>query len=87
MWLGKELALGVANGAIVLFMRGCLFHYAEVQHRYILYATILSSMSALIFINSKELQTRTFYHYGLPDNTVLLQGLLVLTLYYIQKIC
>jgi hypothetical protein len=43
---------------------------------------ILSAVSTYIFINSSSLKRLYFYHYGILDGTMLLQGVLVWLAYY-----
>jgi 4-hydroxybenzoate polyprenyltransferase len=82
--VGKKMALGIANGTLAVFILLCLYHYSKSAEPAVLLALVLSSLIALVFINNKELSKLPYYHYGLLDGTMLLQGLLVLASYYIH---
>lgn len=82
--VGVDMALGIANIAMVIFMLLCLFHYSGPNESFVLYAMILSALITLVFINNKRLSNWPYYYYGLLDGTMLLQGMLVLAFYSIH---
>ncbi len=82
--IGKKNALIVSNIVLVLFTLLCTAHYQHTHFVLIIVAFILSAISTFFFINNKKMQVKHFYHYGILDGTMLLQGLLVLGFYYLD---
>ena len=82
--IGKTSALIVANIVLLFFVLLCLQHYKNTALLWLNYAFLFSAVSSFIFINNKKLQAKHFYHYGILDGTLLLQGVLVLLFYYLQ---
>ena len=80
--IGKKNSLIVSNFVLVLFTILCVAHYQHSHFLLIIVAFILSASSTFFFINSKKIQAKHFYHYGILDGTMLLQGLLVLVCFY-----
>jgi 4-hydroxybenzoate polyprenyltransferase len=80
---GEKNALIIANLVLFLFTILCWWHYGTTSLAWLNYAFVLSALSTFYFINSKKLQAVNFYHYGILDGTLLLQGLLALTAYYL----
>lgn len=83
--IGKKNALILSNILLVLFTLLCVMHYQRSNFILINLAFILSAASTFYFINSKKMQAKYFYHYGILDGTLLLQGLLVLMCYYLNN--
>ena len=81
--MGKKNALTLANIALVCFTGLSLLHYNQPDFYRINIALAVSALSSFIFINNKKLQQVPFYHYGILDGTMLLQGILVLAAYYL----
>lgn len=84
--IGKTSALIVANIILLLFLILCIQHYKNTSLLWLNYAFLFSAVSTFIFINNKKLQSKHFYHYGILDGTMLLQGFLVLLFYYLQTL-
>ena len=82
--IGKKNALILSNFVLVLFTLLCVAHYRHTHFVLIIVAFVLSAISTFYFINSKKMQVKHFYHYGILDGTLLLQGLLVLGCYYLK---
>lgn len=82
--IGKKNALLLANMVLLLFMILCLFHYANTPLWWLNGAFIISAITTFIFINSKKLQVKHLYHYGILDGTMLLQGALALLFFYLK---
>jgi 4-hydroxybenzoate polyprenyltransferase len=83
--VGEKNAILSANIAMFLFLVLCLFHYSTTDLRYLLPAFIISAVSTFVFINNKKVQKLYYYHYGVLDGTMMLQGLMVMACYYIYK--
>ena len=84
--IGKNAALIVANLALFLFLVICVQHYKNTAADWLIYPMALSAATSFIFLNNRKLQNKYYYHYGILDGTLLLQGLLVLTMYYLTTI-
>jgi 4-hydroxybenzoate polyprenyltransferase len=82
--LGEKKAILSANIAIILFLGLCICHYTTQSSRFLLPAFIISALSTFIFINNKKVQKLYYYHYGVLDGTMMLQGLLVIVCYYLS---
>jgi 4-hydroxybenzoate polyprenyltransferase len=81
---GKKRAMIISNILLILFTLLCLLHYKNIPLIFLNTAFVLSAVSTFYFINSKKLQAFHFYHYGILDGTLLLQGILVLIAYYLH---
>jgi len=84
--IGKKNSMIVANTALLLFLAVCVLHYNSVGLMWLNCAFSLSAVSTLFFMNNKRLQATQYYHYGILDGTMLLQGLFVLAGYYFHLI-
>lgn len=80
--IGDAKAIALANGCLLAYFGICLFHYDGSAIDFIMPACIVSAISTCVCINSKALQRVSWYHYGILDGTMLLQGLLVMMSYY-----
>jgi len=83
--IGTKWSISLSRGLILIFMFICLLHYNTTGMRFIFISLIISGISTLYFIDSKKLQRLSYYHYGILDGTMLLQGLLVLILHCVYK--
>ena len=82
--IGEKKSILLATILLVVFILISVFHYAQSQQFYILFAFVISGLSTLFAINSRKLQGHSYYHYGILDGTMILQGLLVYISYYLQ---
>ena len=80
--IGKKNSMIVANTALILFLAVCVLHYNSFALIWLNCAFSLSAVSTLFFMNNKRLQATQYYHYGILDGTMLLQGLFVLAGFY-----
>jgi hypothetical protein len=80
------MSMILANLALVLFLIVCIVHYNSYKLIWLNCAFALSAVSTLFFMNNKKLQGNEYYHYGILDGTLLLQGLFVLVGYYFHLI-
>ncbi|MBB6002821.1 UbiA family prenyltransferase [Arcicella rosea] len=80
--IGVKKSMNLANALIMLFLIVSLLHYYD-SVSFILLAFALSAISTLFILNSKSLQKWSFYHYGILDGTMLLQGALVLIFHFL----
>lgn len=84
--MGEKWSLRISNMALILFGLLCFYHYATTNEWFLLIAFILSALTTLFFINNQKMKEMNYYHYGLLDGTMLLQGLLVLLFYFTKGI-
>ncbi|MBC7383338.1 MAG: UbiA family prenyltransferase [Bacteroidia bacterium] len=82
--IGEQKSITFANSSIVLFVIISTIHYLKTGSTGILFAFIISAFSTLLFLNNKKIRLLPYYHYGILDGTMLLQGLLVYLFYFIE---
>ena len=70
--------------SLLIFFTISFFHYQLTNSRFIFFALSISALTTFIFLYSKRIRKFHYYHYGILDGTMLLQGLLILVLYYIN---
>ena len=80
--IGQKKSIVVANISLLLFTIICLVHYPMYKLTFILPGLILSALSTLFFLNNKMLRSLYYYHYGILDGTMILQGFLVIIFFY-----
>lgn len=83
--IGKSAALIIADILLFLFMVVFIQHYKYTTLAWLIYPLALSAATTFIFINNRKLQASYFYHYGILDGTLLLQGVFVLALFYLRN--
>lgn len=84
--MGEKWSLRISNMALFVFLLLCFYHYSGLKEWYILMAMTLSAISTFFLINNQKMKKMAYYHYGLLDGTMLLQGLLVLLFYFMKGI-
>lgn len=80
--IGQKKSIVVANISLLLFTIICLVHYPMYKLTFILPGLILSALTTLFFLNNKMLRSLYYYHYGILDGTIILQGFLVIIFFY-----
>jgi len=80
--IGQKKSIVVANISLLLFTIICLVHYPMYKLTFILPGLILSTLTTLFFLNNKTLRSLYYYHYGILDGTMILQGFLVIVFFY-----
>lgn len=73
----------IANLSLFIFFLISFFHYQIQNYWSIIGALSISTLTTFLFLNEKKFKKLTYYHYGILDGTMLLQGLLVLVFYYL----
>ena len=68
--------------SLFIFFLISLFHYQLQNRWFIIWALSISTLTTFVFLKTKKIRTFPYYHYGILDGTMLLQGLLVLMFYY-----
>jgi 4-hydroxybenzoate polyprenyltransferase len=84
--VGKTTALIIANAVLFLFLVMIVQHYKNTATDWLIYPLALSAATTFLFLNNKKLKSNSLYHYGILDGTLLLQGLLVLGMYYLRTL-
>ena len=81
---GEKNAMIISNIALLLSLSIASFHYQDMKMAFILPAYVFSIATTFIFINTKSIKNMTFYHHGILDGSILLQGILISLSIYIQ---
>ena len=82
--INENKSLAMSYLSLLIFFIISFFHY-EVQNQwFIIWALSISTLTTFLFLN-KKFRTLPYYHYGILDGTMLLQGGLVLVFYYIYN--
>ncbi len=84
--IGAQNSIKIALALQVLFMLICVVNYRQHNDVFILVPLMLSGVTTCFFIQHKKLRQQNYYHYGILDGTMLLQGLLVYAGYYMQHL-
>ncbi|BBE16761.1 hypothetical protein AQPE_0905 [Aquipluma nitroreducens] len=78
MLLGEKNSLKLSYFFLFVFLLGSAFHYAPEKEWMILWAMCLSGITTYFFLKMDYFKRMLFYHYGILDGTLLLQGILVI---------
>lgn len=82
--LNENESLAISYLSLFVFFIISFFHYQMLDYWFIILPLSISALTTFMFLNSKKIRNVTYYHYGVLDGTMLLQGLLVLVFYYIN---
>jgi 4-hydroxybenzoate polyprenyltransferase len=82
--VGEKKAILLSNAALIGFMLIAVIHYSVFTMSYLIPAFLISGLSTYYLINNEKAKNNSYYHYGLLDGTMLLQGLLVCSSYYFK---
>ena len=82
--LNENKSLAISYLSLFVFFIISFFHYQMLDYWFIILPLSISALTTLMFLNSKKIRNVTYYHYGILDGTMLLQGLLVLMFYYLN---
>jgi 4-hydroxybenzoate polyprenyltransferase len=80
--IGTKKAMILCYSALTASFLISFFHYLELNQGSIIWALGISALSTLLFLGSKKIGNLQWYHYGILDGTMLLQGILVVMFYY-----
>jgi len=84
MLLGVKNSMRLSYLLLLIFLSISVFHYAPEKEWTILTALSLSGITSCFFLSMNYFRNLNFYHYGILDGTMLLQGLLVLLFYFLK---
>ncbi len=79
----EKTSNNIANLSLFIFFLISFFHYQLQNCWFIIVALSISTLTTFLFLNEKRFRKLTYFHYGILDGTMLLQGLLVLLFYYL----
>jgi len=83
--LGEKRSLIMSYASVLLFLAISLFHYSMLNQAFIAMAMVISAISTFIFLKWDKAKRSSLYHYAILDGTILLQGLLVIGFWFLQK--
>ena len=78
MLLGEKNSLKLSYFFLSVFLLSSAFHYAPEKEWMILWAMCISGITTYVFLKMDYFKRMPFYHYGILDGTLLLQGILVI---------
>lgn len=81
--IGAGNALRVAVTALLAMGVIVAVHYTFTNQVFIIWALFVSILTTVVFLLVSRIQRLPFYHYGILDGTMFLQGLLVVGFYLI----
>lgn len=80
--LSEKKAIWIANLALLLFTLLSIMHYNGSWQT--VAPLIISSVTTAYFLTSQKFKSMDYYHYGILDGTMLLQGALVILFVYLK---
>ena len=81
--INEKKALAISYLSLLLFFLISFFHYQSQNEWFILVALGLSALTTYLFLRSAKIRNTSWYHHGVLDGTLILQGFLVLVFYYL----
>jgi len=84
--LKQELVWKISFLALFLFGIIALIHYYQLGMSWVSLALLVSTVSTYLLLKSGRLRRWSYFHFGIVDGTLLLQGLLVLSFYYLSRV-
>lgn len=82
--LTENKSFAISYLSLLIFFVISFIHYQILNYLFIILPLSISALTTFIFLKSKKIRNLPYYHYGLLDGTMLLQGLLVLICYYLN---
>ncbi len=86
LFINENKSLAISYLSIFIFFIISLFHYQTQNRWFIIWALCISALTTFVFIKNRKTRTLPYYHSGILDGTMLLQGMLVFVFYYINRI-
>jgi len=77
MLFGEKGSLELSYIFLLIFLLIATFHYAPEREWQIVMAMYLSGMTTFLFLKMNYFRRMPFYHYGILDGTLLMQGILI----------
>jgi len=82
--LNENKSLVFSYLSLIIFFLISFIHYQQLNYWFIIFPLLISTFTTFFFLYSKKIRNLPFYHYGILDGTMFLQGLLVLVSYYVK---
>ena len=83
--INEEKAMAISYLSLLLFFLISFFHYQSKNNWFIIEALGLSALTTYLFLWSAKIRNTSWYHHGVLDGTLLLQGFLVMVFYWFSK--
>lgn len=80
--LGENKAWLLSYVSLSFFLLIGVFHYTIYNNWVVLISFVISAITTYFFFSFNSLKKLPYYHYGILDGTMFLQGILVLFFYY-----
>lgn len=80
--LDEKKSFIIAYLCLFIFFIISFIHYHVLNEWFILLAFGISTITTFVFLVSKKIRALPYYHFGILDGTMLLQGALVLLFHY-----
>lgn len=74
----EHRAMRISYLAIILFGAISIIHYAALHQWMVCIPLLISALTTYFFLSNQKMKKLEYYHYGLLDGTMLLQGVLVI---------
>lgn len=81
--ISEKKSLLISYASLILFFIISFLHYNKLNYWFIILPLFISTITTFSFLKFKKIRSLPYYHYGILDGTMLLQGVLVLLFYYI----
>lgn len=83
--INEKKAMAISYLSLLLFFLISFFHYQSKNNWFIIEALGLSALTTYLFLWSAKIRNTSWYHHGVLDGTLLLQGFLVMVFYWFSK--
>ena len=80
--LGENKAWLLSYVSLSFFLLIAVFHYTIYNNWVVLISFVISAITTYFFFSFNSFKKLPYYHYGILDGTMFLQGILVLFFYY-----
>lgn len=81
--IGEAKSVQLSILILVVLLVWTVGRYSFLQQWGIAFAYAISGLTTLLFLTNKRIQKWSLYHYGALDGTLLIQGILMIILYYL----
>jgi 4-hydroxybenzoate polyprenyltransferase len=76
--LSENRSLAISYWSLLAFFLLSFFHYGSLNHWHVVVALGISAATTFVFLRSEKIRNLPYYHYGILDGSMILQGVLVL---------
>lgn len=82
--VGAGNARRISVAALLAMGALAVVHYTFTHQLFIIWALLVSILTTVVFLLASRIQRLPFYHYGILDGSMFLQGLLVVAFYLLN---